>query len=194
MNLASADNKKRCFSGNSAKPLLTHYHDYEWGTPSHDDRHLFELLILESAQAGLSWETVLNKRIEYRKAFHHFDPVKVSKMNDTELQALQKNSGIIRNQLKIAATRRNAKAFLCIQKEFGSFDRYVWGFVKGKPIVNHWKQWKDVPTSTLESEALSKDLKKRGMTFVGSIIMYAFMQAVGMVNDHLVGCWRYGKQ
>ena len=194
MNLASADNKNRCFGGDSAKPLLTHYHDSEWGTPSHDDQHLFELLILEGAQAGLSWETILNKRIEYRKAFHHFDPAKVAKMTDTELQALQKNSGIIRNRLKIAAARGNAQTFLSIQKEFGSFDRYVWGFVKEKPILNHWKQWKDVPTSTVESEALSKDLKKRGMTFVGSIIMYAFMQAVGMVNDHLVGCWCYGKQ
>ena len=194
MNLAAADNKKRCFGGDSAKPLLTHYHDSEWGTPSHDDKHLFELLILEGAQAGLSWETILNKRIEYRKAFHHFDPAKVAKMTDTELQALQKNSGIIRNRLKIAAARRNAEAFLYIQKEFGSFDRYVWSFVKGKPIVNHWKQWKDVPTSTVESEALSKDLKKRGMAFVGPIIIYAFMQAVGMVNDHLVGCWRYGEE
>lgn len=193
MTVVSTDNKKRCFGGDPSKPLFTRYHDYEWGTPSHDERHLFEMLILEGAQAGLSWETILNKREGYRKAFHHFDPARVAKMTDTELNALLQNPEIIRNRSKIYAARKNAQAFLHIQKEFGSFDRYVWSFVKGTPIINHWKHWKDVPASTIESEALSKDLKKRGMTFVGPTIMYAFMQAVGMVDDHLVGCWRYGK-
>lgn len=181
--------KTRCFGSGPGKEFYAEYHDKEWGIPVHDDRHLFEMLILEGAQAGLSWETILKRREEYRKAFHHFDPVKVAKMTDKELNALLKNEGIIRNRLKIYAARRNAQAYLAIQKEFGSFDRYVWKFVQGKPIVKHRKNLKDVPCSTPESEALSKDLKKRGMTFVGPTIIYAFMQAVGLVNDHLNDCW-----
>lgn len=180
--------KKRCFG--TSNELYEIYHDTEWGTPSHDDQHLFEMLILEGAQAGLSWETVLKKRKGYKKAFHNFNPKKVAAMTDKELQALTQNPDIIRNRLKIAAARKNAKAFLEIQKEFGSFDTYVWKFVKGKPIINHWKSLKDAPTTTEQSDALSKDLKKRGMSFVGSTIMYAFMQAVGMVNDHAKDCWR----
>lgn len=165
------------------------YHDNEWGTPSHDDTHLFEMLILEGAQAGLSWETILKKRDGYRKAFHHFDPAKVAKMTDGELDALRLNAEIIRNKLKIYSARKNALVFLAIQREFGSFDTYVWSIVGGKPLVNRWKHLSDIPVSTVESEALSKDLKKRGMIFVGPTIMYAFMQAVGMVNDHLIDCW-----
>ena len=183
--------KKRCFGGEPGKEFYAEYHDNEWGVPVHDDRHLFEMLILEGAQAGLSWETILKRREGYRKAFHHFDPIKVASMSDHELEALRQNPGIIRNRLKIYAARRNAQAFLKIQKEFGSFDRYVWAFVNGKPIKNHRKQFKDLPTTTVESEALSKDLKKRGMTFVGSTIIYAYMQAIGMVNDHFIDCWCY---
>lgn len=186
----SADGKKRCFGGNPGKEFYADYHDHEWGVPSHDDRHLFEMLILEGAQAGLSWETILKKRDGYRKAFHHFDPKKVAAMSDHELEALRHNPDIIRNRLKIHAARQNAQVFLKIQKEFGSFATYVWGFVNKKPHINCWKSFKQVPAVTPESDALSKDLKKRGMTFVGSTIMYAFMQAVGMVNDHLVECWK----
>lgn len=180
------DGKKRCF-GNTE--LYTEYHDNEWGIPSHSDRHLFEMLILEGAQAGLSWETILKRREGYRKAFHQFDPVKVAKMSDEELEALRQFPEIIRNRLKIYAARQNAEIFLKIQKEFGSFDAYLWGFVKGKTVVNKWKTFKEAPTRTEVSDALSKDLKKRGMSFVGSTIIYAYMQAIGMVNDHLEGCW-----
>lgn len=183
------DKKKRCFGGELGKEFYAHYHDHEWGVPSHDDQHLFEMLILEGAQAGLSWETVLKKREGYRKAFHNFDPSKVAMMSDDELEALRQNPEIIRNRLKIYGARQNALAFLRIQQEFGSFDCYVWNFIKGKPLMNYWRQFKDVPARTPESDALSKDLKKRGMTFVGSTIMYAFMQAVGMVNDHMTTCW-----
>lgn len=179
--------KKRCFG--SGKEFYEEYHDKEWGIPVHDDRHLFEMLILEGAQAGLSWETILKRREGYRKAFHHFDPVKVAKMSDSELNALLKDEGIIRNRLKVYAARQNAKAFLDIQKEFGSFSKYLWKFVEGKPIVNRRKRMQDVPASTPISDAISKDLKKRGMTFVGSTIIYAFMQAVGLVDDHLADCW-----
>lgn len=185
--------KKRCFGGETGKEFYADYHDNEWGIPVHDDQRLFELLILEGAQAGLSWETVLKKREGYRKAFYQFDPKKVASMKDRELEALRDNPAIIRNRLKIYAARQNALVFLEIQKEFGSFDIYVWNFVKGKPIQNHWKKLKDIPATTPESEALSKDLKKRGMTFVGSTIIYAYMQAVGMVNDHLIDCWCYKK-
>lgn len=167
------------------------YHDEEWGVPVHDDQTLFEMLILEGAQAGLSWETVLKKREGYRKAFKGFDPKKVSEMTDDELEVQLQNPGIIRNRLKVYSTRKNAIAFLAIQKEFGSFNHYVWAFVGGTPRINQWKEVKDIPAQTSESEALSKDLKKRGMTFVGSTIIYAFMQAVGMVNDHTIECWRY---
>lgn len=183
--------KKRCFGNKPGQEFYAIYHDKEWGIPSHDDQHLFEMLILEGAQAGLSWETILKKREGYRKAFHQFDPLKVSKMKDQALEKLREDPGIVRNRLKIYATRQNAKVFLDIQKECGSFDAYLWAFVKGKPIKNHWKSFKDVPTKTPESDALSKDLKKRGMTFVGSTIIYAYMQAIGMVNDHLIDCWRY---
>lgn len=183
--------KKRCFGEGEGKEFYAKYHDQEWGVPVHDDRHLFEMLILEGAQAGLSWETILKRREGYRKAFCQFDPVKVAKLTDIKLDALIQNPDIIRNRAKIYSARKNAKVFLDIQKEFGSFDRYVWGFVKGKPINNHWKQFKDIPSKTKISDVLSKDLKKRGMNFVGSTIIYAFMQAVGMVNDHPVDCICY---
>lgn len=186
-------NINRCFGNKPGQKFYADYHDNEWGIPVHDDRHLFEMLILEGAQAGLSWETILKRRDGYRNAFHNFDVHKVACMRDDELEALRQNPEIIRNRLKIYAARTNALVFLHIQKEFGSFDAYVWRFVGGHQIVNHWQTLKETPVSTPESDALSKDLKKRGMTFVGSVIMYAFMQAVGMVNDHSVVCWRYGK-
>lgn len=193
MTKDSTDGKIRCFGGQPGKEFYADYHDNEWGNPAHDDTHLFEMLILEGAQAGLSWETILKRRKNYRKAFHYFNPKKVASMSDAELNALLQNEGIIRNRLKIFAARNNAKVFLHIQKEFGSFDRYVWGFVNGEPIKNQWRSFKDIPVTTQESDALSKDLKKRGMTFVGSTIIYAYMQAVGLVNDHFVDCWRYHK-
>ncbi len=183
----------RCFGGKPGQEFYADYHDTEWGIPVHNDQQLFEMLILEGAQAGLSWETILKRCEGYRKAFHAFDARKVACMSDDELEALRHNADIIRNRLKIYATRANAIVFLQIQKEFGSFDAYVWKFVQGKPLVSQWDSGKDVPVTTAESDALSKDLKERGMTFVGSTIMYAFMQAVGMVNDHVVTCWRYGK-
>jgi DNA-3-methyladenine glycosylase I len=186
---ANTDIKKRCFGGAPGKEFYAEYHDHEWGIPVHDEHRLFEMLILEGAQAGLSWETILKRREGYRKAFYHFDPPKVAGMSDEELENLLKNPEIIRNRLKVFGARQNAKAFLNIQQEFGSFDRYVWNFVKGQPIRNHWKQLRDIPARTTESDALSKDLKKRGMIFVGSTIIYAYMQAVGMVNDHLMDCW-----
>jgi DNA-3-methyladenine glycosylase I len=167
------------------------YHDTEWGVPQHDDRVLFEFLILEGAQAGLSWDTILRKRENYRKAFAGFDPNKVARFDGRKLQALMEDAGIVRNRLKIAGAVRNAKAFLAVQKEFGSFDRYVWQFVGGKPRRNSLRSGQPVPASTVESDALSKDLKKRGFTFVGTTICYAFMQATGMVNDHAVECFRY---
>lgn len=185
------DEKKRCFGGDPGKEYYADYHDHEWGIPSYNDRHLFEMLILEGAQAGLSWETILKKRKGYRKAFYNFDPVKVARMSDEELEALRENPEIIRNRLKIYAARKNAKVFLEIQKEFGSFSDYVWRYVKGKPIVNGWHRFDEIPAITPESDSLSKDLKKRGMTFVGSTIIYAFMQAVGLVNDHMKDCWCY---
>ena len=175
------------------RDFYEHYHDTEWGVPVHDDRMLFEMLILEGAQAGLSWETILKRREGYRKAFKNFDVKKVAKMSDDELEKLMQEEGIIRNRLKIFGTRKNALAFIAIQKEFGSFDAYVWSFVGGKPLQGHRKTLKDVPVTTDESDALSKDLKKRGMTFVGSTIIYAYMQAVGLVNDHVSACFRYKK-
>lgn len=181
----------RCFGNKPGQAFYADYHDHEWGVPVHDDRLLFEMLILEGAQAGLSWETVLKKRENYRKAFYNFDVTKVSEMHDDALEDLRQNEGIIRNKLKIYATRKNARVFLNIQKEFGSFDAYVWGFVNNTPIHNSWQTFQEVPTTTHESDALSKDLKRRGMTFVGSTIIYAYMQAIGMVNDHLVPCFRY---
>jgi DNA-3-methyladenine glycosylase I len=184
--------KKRCFGDKPGQEFYASYHDNEWGVPAHDDVHLFEMLILEGAQAGLSWETILKKRIGYRTAFHEFHPDKVARMSTDELETLRHNPDIIRNRRKIYAARTNAMVFLKIQQEFGSFDHYVWQFVNDKPIINHWKNMKELPVTTAESDALSKDLKKRGMTFVGSTIMYAYMQAVGMVNDHIVTCWRRG--
>lgn len=188
------DGKKRCFGGQLGQELYTHYHDHEWGIPSHDDIHLFEMLILEGAQAGLSWETVLKKREGYRKAFKNFNPSRVALMSDEELNILCKNSDIIRNRLKIYSARQNARVFLKIKQEFGSFDLYLWSLVNYKPIVGHRKHFRDIPTTTPESDLLSKDLKKRGMNFVGSTIIYAFMQAVGLVNDHVIDCWCYGRK
>lgn len=191
MTMVGNDGKIRCFGGKPGQAFYALYHDQEWGIPCHNDQHLFEMLILEGAQAGLSWETILKKREGYRKAFHHFDPRKVAAMHDVELEDLRQNPAIVRNKLKIYATRQNARVFLKIQQAFGSFDRYLWSFVNGKPIINHWKRFQDVPNCTAESDLLSKDLKKQGMTFVGSTIIYAYMQAVGMVNDHLIDCWCY---
>ncbi len=167
------------------------YHDREWGVPQHDDRVLFEFLVLEGAQAGLSWDTILRKRGNYRAAFDNFDAKKISRYNQRKMDSLMRDSGIVRNRLKILSVVKNARAFLKVQAEFGSFDRYLWQFVGGKPRVNAWKTLKQVPSRTPESDAMSKDLKKRGFTFVGSTICYAFMQAIGMVNDHLVTCFRY---
>ncbi len=177
---------KRCAWART--PLGIAYHDAEWGVPVHDERVLFEFLVLEGAQAGLSWETILNKREGYRRAFAGFDPKKVARFGSREIKLLLKNQGIVRNRLKIASTVTNARAFIAVQREFGSFDAYVWRFVGGKPIVNRRK---NIPVKTMESDALSKDLAKRGFKFVGSTICYAFMQAVGMVNDHSVDCFRH---
>jgi DNA-3-methyladenine glycosylase I len=181
--------KVRCGWVPDGKPDYTEYHDKEWGRPVHDDQKLFEMLILEGAQAGLSWYTILQRREGYRKAFKNFDPVKLSKMTDEQLEKVLLNGDIIRNRLKVWSARKNAQVFLSIQKEFGSFDAYVWCFVGGKPKVTRPKSSKDVPATTDDSDALAKDLKKRGMSFVGSTIMYAFMQAVGMVNDHSIDCF-----
>ena len=167
------------------------YHDTEWGTPLHDDRLLFEFLMLEGAQAGLSWLTILKKRENYRRAFDGFDAAKMARYSDKKLAALMNDEGIIRNRLKIASAVTNAKCFLAAQQEFGSFDAYLWQFVGGKPIVNRWTKMSEVPAKTKESDAMSKDLLKRGFKFVGSTICYAFMQATGMVNDHTVDCWRW---
>lgn len=187
-----AKDKIRC-SWAGDNPLMIEYHDTEWGVPVHDDRKHFEMLILEGAQAGLSWETVLRKREAYRKAFKGFDPKKVAKMTDAELEKQLKNPGIIRNRLKVYSARKNALVFLEIQKNYGSFDDYIWQFVGGKPIDGKRTTIKTVPAKTAESDALSRDLKKRGMSFVGSTIMYAHMQATGLVNDHTTDCWRYKK-
>ena len=173
-------------------PLGIAYHDREWGVPVHDDRRLFEFLVLEGAQAGLSWETILNRREGYRLAFDGFDPRVVAKYDRRRIQHLMANAGIICNRLKIESAVRNAKAFLAIQNQFGIFDAYVWQFVGGQPRVNRWRSFGQVPAQTAESDALSKDLKQRGFNFVGSTICYAFMQAVGMVNDHLLTCFRHG--
>ncbi|HEY6303049.1 MAG TPA: DNA-3-methyladenine glycosylase I [Terriglobales bacterium] len=167
------------------------YHDHEWGVPQHDDRVLFEFLILEGAQAGLSWDTILQKRENYRAAFDGFDPKKIARYDRRKTQRLLRDAGIVRNRLKMASAIQNAKAFLAVQKEFGSFDRYIWQFVGGKPRVNGWRLSERIPARTSESDAMSKDLKKRGFNFVGSTICYAFMQATGMVNDHAVECFRY---
>jgi len=187
MKASSQDGKSRCFGDSSE--LYKNYHDHEWGVPVHDDDKLFEMLILEGAQAGLSWETVLKKREAYQKLFHQFDPKKVALMSDLELEALCKNPAIIRNRLKIYSVRQNALVFLSIQKSHGSFAKYLWDFVEGTPIITPRDSLKEIPTSTAVSDKISKDLKKRGMNFVGSTIIYAYMQAVGLVNDHLTLCW-----
>jgi len=172
-------------------PLSIVYHDFEWGVPVHDDRHLFEMLLLEGAQAGLNWLTVLKKRENYRDAFDNFDAGKIARYDARKVRTLLSDEGIIRNRLKIASAIENAKACLLTRKEFGSFDAYIWQFVKGRPIVNSWKMSGEVPVSTPESEAMSKDLVRRGFRFVGPTICYAYMQATGLVNDHTTGCFRH---
>ena len=182
---------KRCGWVNGTDPLMLEYHDREWGVPVHDDRKHFEFLVLEAAQAGLSWAIVLNKREGYRRAFSQFDPGKVARYTEKRIQKLTSDPAIIRNRLKIAGAVRNARAFLAVQEEFGSFNAYCWRFVDGRPKLNRWKATKQIPATSPESDAFSKDLKRRGFSFVGSTVMYAHMQAVGMVNDHLVDCFRY---
>jgi len=185
--MSSKQEKKRCAW--ASNELSIRYHDQEWGVPVHDDRTLFEFLILEGAQAGLSWNTILNKRDNYRRAFDGFDPKLVASYDQRKVKQLLADPGIVRNKLKIAAARGNAKAFLRVQEEFGTFDRYIWQFVGGRPRVNKWRSLRQLPARTPESDAMSKDLQRRGFKFVGSTICYAFMQAVGMVNDHSVGCF-----
>jgi DNA-3-methyladenine glycosylase I len=171
--------------------LNIRYHDEEWGVPVHDDRTLFEFLLLEGAQAGLSWSTILNKRDNYRRAYDNFEPARVASYDSRKMKKLLADPGIVRNRLKVASSVDNAKAFLSVQEEFGTFDRYIWQFVGGKPRINRWKSLKQLPARTPESDEMSKDLKRRGFRFVGSTICYAFMQAVGMVNDHARDCFRY---
>jgi DNA-3-methyladenine glycosylase I len=183
--------KSRCAWVSTDNPLYMAYHDEEWGVPVHDDHLLFEFLILEGAQAGLSWSTILNKRTHYRAVYDHFDPVRVATYDDTKIAALLADPGIVRNRLKVSGSVKNARAFLKAQAEFGSFDAYIWQFVSGVPKINAWATLAEIPAETDESRAMSKDLKKRGFTFVGPTICYAFMQAVGMVNDHTVDCFRY---
>ncbi len=186
------DDKIRCEWGREPE-IYRNYHDYEWGVPVHDDRLLFEMLNLEGAQAGLNWYLILQKRENYRLLFDNFEAEKIANYSDDKIQAILQDARIVRNRLKIQAVVTNAKAFLAIQDVFGSFDRYLWQFVGGKPITNHWTQMSELPASTPQSDALSKDLKKRGFKFIGTTICYAFMQAVGMVNDHKVDCYRYSE-
>jgi DNA-3-methyladenine glycosylase I len=181
---------KRC-EWPGTDPLMMEYHDKEWGVPLHDDNKLFEFLVLDAFQAGLSWRTVLHKRKNFEKAFHGFNPKKISKYTEKDFERLMNDSGIIRNRLKIKGTIENAKRFLEIKKEFGSFDKYIWQFVGNKPIKNYFEEMKDLPSTSKESDAMSNDLRKRGFKFVGSTICYAFMQAAGMVNDHVVSCFRH---
>jgi len=183
--------RTRCSWAGASDPLMVAYHDEEWGVPSHDDRHFFEMLTLEGAQAGLNWRTILYKRDGYRRAFDNFDPRKVARYDARKVKSLLADPGIVRNRLKVASTIDNARAFLAVQKEFGSFDAYIWTFVGGKPLVSSWKRLAQIPAQTPQSDAMSKDLKKRGFRFVGSTICYAFMQATGLVNDHAVDCFRY---
>ena len=185
--------RKRC-EWCLSDPIYVRYHDREWGIPLHDDRRLFEMLILEGAQAGLSWITILKKRENYRKAFDRFDAKKISRYDGKKFRSLMKDAGIVRNRLKIQATIDNAKAFLRVKKEFGTFNRYIWQFVGGRPKVNRWKSLKQIAPRTVESDAMSRDLKKRGFNFAGSTICYAFMQATGMVDDHVAGCWKKKKR
>lgn len=185
--------KKRCKWVNPNSKIYIKYHDKEWGVPVHNDKKLFEMLALEGAQAGLSWITILKKRNNYKKAFDNWNYKKIAKYNDKKIKELLENKGMIRNKLKINSTIKNAKIFLQIQKEFGSFNKYIWKFVNNRPIQNKHKSIKEIPTKTEISDKISKDLKKRGMSFVGSTIIYSFMQAVGMVNDHTTDCYRYEK-
>ena len=190
--MAKVDAKRRC-PWCLGSDLYRRYHDEEWGVPLHDDRRLFEFLILEGAQAGLSWSTILVKRENYRRAFARFDPRKVARFGPREATRLMGDAGIVRNRLKIEATISNARAFLAVKREFGTFGAYLWGFVDGRPMQNRRSSMKDVPDHTNLSDAISKDLKRRGFRFVGSTIVYAFMQAVGMINDHLVNCYRHAQ-
>ncbi len=185
------DQKPRCAW--IADDLMRKYHDEEWGVPLHDDQKLFEFMVLDAFQAGLSWKTILNKRENFRRAFDHFDPEKVAAYDEDKYSLLLNDAGIIRNKAKIRAAISNAKAFLEVQKEFGSFDRYIWSFVDYKPVINSWKTLSELPAKTEFSDKMSKDLSRRGFKFVGSTICYAFMQAAGMVNDHVVGCFRYNE-
>ena len=188
---ASDPHRNRCGWATTASGIA--YHDTEWGVPLHDDRKLFEFLILEGAQAGLSWSTILNKRDHYRRAFDQFDAQKIARYDSDDLTRLLGDAGIVRNRLKISAAVQNAKAFLAVRREFGSFDRFIWQFVGGRPIQNAWKCLREVPAKTAQSDAMSQDLRRRGFKFVGSTICYAYMQAVGMVNDHQVDCFRYSE-
>lgn len=190
MPITAPDGLTRCTWAGTSKPFYIAYHDTEWGVPVHDDRLLFEFLILEGAQAGLSWETILAKRDAYRKAFANFDPAKVARFNSAKLAQLLENPGIVRNRLKVASAVTNAQAFLAVQKEFGSFDTYLWAFVDGQPIINRPPSHADVPAHTPLSDSISKDLLRRGFKFVGSTIIYAYLQAVGVVNDHESFCFR----
>jgi DNA-3-methyladenine glycosylase I len=182
--------KRRCQWAGLTKPLYLEYHDEEWGVPSRDDRHLFEMLILEGAQAGLSWETILNKRTAYRRAFERFDPRRVARWSKADIASRLRDPGIVRNRLKVESAVTNARAFLEMQKEFGSFADWLWRWVDGKPVQNTFRSLREIPARTPLSDAISKELKKRGFRFVGSTILYAYMQAVGLVNDHAVGCFR----
>jgi DNA-3-methyladenine glycosylase I len=184
--------KKRC-EWCGTDPLYVAYHDDEWGVPVHDDRQLFEMIVLDGAQAGLSWSTILKKREAYRRAFNGFEPEKVARYTEKRIARLLQDPGIVRNRLKIESAVRNARAFLEVREEFASFDRYIWQFVDGRPLQNRWRRITDIPARTAQSDAMSKDLKKRNFNFVGSTICYAFMQAAGMVNDHLVDCFRYSE-
>jgi DNA-3-methyladenine glycosylase I len=188
--MKKSENTKRC-AWPATDPLMVEYHDAEWGVPLHDDRKIFEFLVLEGMQAGLSWLTILRKRENYRQACHQFDPDRIAKYGAKDVARLMNNAGIIRNRLKIEAMVTNARKFLEVQKEFGTFDKYIWQFVNGKPIQNRLRNLKDIVATSRESDALSKDLKERGFKFVGSTIVYAHMQATGMVNDHVVDCFRY---
>jgi DNA-3-methyladenine glycosylase I len=189
--IKGSDGKSRCFGGQPGKAFYAAYHDDEWAVPVHDDRQLFEMLILEGAQAGLSWETVLRKREGYRAAFHGFDIKRVAAMTDEELESLREDKAIIRNRLKIYSARKNAIAFIAMQEEFGSFDAWLWGHVDGQPLINRPQSFADMPASTPLSDTISKALKKRGMSFVGSTIIYAYLQATGVANDHVKGCCCY---
>jgi DNA-3-methyladenine glycosylase I len=190
---ATSSEKTRCPWSEGVSPAYLEYHDTEWGVPVHDDQKQFEFLILEGAQAGLSWSTVLHRRAGYRRAFADFDPHKIARFTPARIEKLLLDSGIIRNRLKVTAAVSNARAFLELQSAFGSFDRYIWGFVHGRPVVNHWQKQSEVPATSAVSDALSKDMKKRGFSFVGSTILYAHLQATGLINDHLVDCFRHAE-